>query len=345
MTSEPSRTSSLALAALLALSPVASAQTYKKPLKGPQLEGPVSPQQGRDQAAPETSDAPLANGTDRAADSAYGAFQRGFYLTALRLALPRAETGDPAAQTLIAEIYWNGFGVARDTKKALEWYRFAANGGNREAQFALANILLKGDTVPADKKAGRALMEKAAAAGHSRAQFNLAQIIVAERPTWQGYKRAMPWYQKAAEAGVPDAQYAMANIHAEAQGVTVNNEVLARQWLSKAAQAGMPIAQLEYGIWLANGRGGAKDEKEALQWFGRAARQRNVVAQNRLARMYAFGIGTTPDVVKAGAWHVVARRAGHTDVQLDRRFADMSPLDRKRAIDLANRLTQRLALR
>ena len=38
-------------------------------------------------------------------DEAFGAFQRGYYLTALSLALPRAEKGDGAAQTLIGEIY------------------------------------------------------------------------------------------------------------------------------------------------------------------------------------------------------------------------------------------------
>ena len=47
-------------------------------------------------------------------DAAYGAFQRGFYLTALSLALPRAETGDKAAQTLIGEIYSKGLGVAEN---------------------------------------------------------------------------------------------------------------------------------------------------------------------------------------------------------------------------------------
>src|SRR5690606_23932887 len=35
------------------------------------------------------------------ADYAFGAFQRGYFLTALELALPRAEQGDAAAQTLI----------------------------------------------------------------------------------------------------------------------------------------------------------------------------------------------------------------------------------------------------
>src|SRR6185437_6412426 len=47
-------------------------------------------------------------------DDAYGAYQRGLYLTALALALPRAQNNDPAAQTLIGEIYNNGLGVAED---------------------------------------------------------------------------------------------------------------------------------------------------------------------------------------------------------------------------------------
>lgn len=38
-------------------------------------------------------------------DLAFGAFQRGRYLTAFELALPRANLGDPAAQTLIAEVF------------------------------------------------------------------------------------------------------------------------------------------------------------------------------------------------------------------------------------------------
>lgn len=70
-------------------------------------------------------------------DLAYGAFQRGYYLSAFKLALPRAESGEPAAQTLLAELYDRGLGVARDQKKAAIWYRFAAKTGNREAQLPM----------------------------------------------------------------------------------------------------------------------------------------------------------------------------------------------------------------
>ncbi|MEM8750885.1 MAG: tetratricopeptide repeat protein [Pseudomonadota bacterium] len=306
-----------------------------KPLDGPELEGPIL-RPGANSEADTTEPK-----SDRPADLAFGAYQRGYYLTALQLALPRAETGDPAAQTLIAELYWNGQGVARDREKAAEWYRFAADAGNSQAQFAYANILLQGKYAPLDKAEGQAFMEKAAQAGHVRAQFNLAQLITNNRPTWAGFKQALPWYQKAAEAGLADAQYALANIHAEAKGVNFNDDELAREWLEKAAVGGFDTAQVQLGIWAANGRGGEKDEKAALIWFARAAAKNNVIAQNRLARMYAFGVGTSVDRIKAGAWHIVARRAGFNDAEMDRQFSALPKIDQTRAIELANRLSRR----
>ena len=107
-------------------------------------------------------------------DRAYGAYQRGYYLTAFNLALPRAQKGDAAAQTLIAELYENGRGVRKDTKEAAQWYEIAAKSGNREAQFSYAVKLLKGKDVEMDREAGLAMMQEAADAGHPVAIFNIA---------------------------------------------------------------------------------------------------------------------------------------------------------------------------
>ena len=342
------KTTPLASAILLVLlaTPAAAQETrpsvrFERQIEAPELSGPVP---GPSTPPSERSRAVDAVGrTDPGAGAAYAAFQRGYYLTALRLALPRAETGDPAAQTLVAEIYWNGHGVARDAVRAAEFYRFAADGGNREAQFALANILLRGAPgVAADAKEAEAFMRRAAKAGHPRAQFNLGQLITAARPTWAGFARALPWYEKAAAEGVPDAHYALSQIHAEAKGVAVNDEAKALFHLREAARGGLDTAQAELGIWLANGRGAKKDEKAALGWFRRAAAKGNVVAQNRLARMHALGLGTARDMIKAGAWHVIARRAGFTDTDMDRRFDALSEIDKKRAIEAANQITRRL---
>ncbi len=269
-------------------------------------------------------------------DLAYGAYQRGFYLSAFKLALPRAESGDPAAQTLLAELYYKGLGVGRNRKKAASWYKFAANSGNREAQFSYANILAKGKVVPLDKKNAQAFMKKAADAGHNKAQFNLAQMIIAARPVYNAFVEAMPYYRKAAESGLPDAQYAMARIHASGKGVLHKDIARARKWMTLAAINGYDSAQVELAIWMAIGKGGPKDEKAALSWFRMAAGQGNVIGQNRLARMYAFGIGVERNIVIASKWHILARRAGKNDRELEKLFRSLAVEDQKKAIKAAN---------
>ena len=309
---------------------------FAKPIAGPVFLGPiVSPgQKVPDSDGVETSKRP--------ADLAFGAYQRGYFLTALELALPRADSGDPAAQTLIAQLYWNGLGVARDRRKATDWYKFAADGGGRAAQFAYANILLQGKILKPNTEQGEVYMRKAADAGHPRAQFNVAQIITARRPTWASFKEALPLYESAAEAGIADAQYALANIHAEAKGVAFGDDNKARQWLKLSAQGGFDSAQVDYGIWLANGRGGEKDIVEARQWFIKAATQGNLVAQNRLARIYAFGAGVEADAILGSAWHIISRRGGFSDTELDRFFQSLKEIDKKRSIEAANQLSRRL---
>ncbi|WP_204326459.1 hypothetical protein, partial [Stenotrophomonas maltophilia] len=44
-------------------------------------------------------------------DPAYGAYQRGLYKTAYNLAIERANQGDAAAETLVAEILSRGLGM------------------------------------------------------------------------------------------------------------------------------------------------------------------------------------------------------------------------------------------
>ena len=270
-------------------------------------------------------------------DLAYGAFQRGYYLTALNFALPRAEAGDPAAQTLIGELYNTGRGVSRDRDAAQEWFRLAAERGDPEAQFAYASNLMRGlrRGEPRPREA-REYMERAAKAGHARAQFNLAQIIVDDRPSFAGFRQAKPFYEAAAEQGLPDAQYALATMLAEGNGTVVPDLNEARMWLERAAANGFDTAQLELGIWMVNGKGGAKDVEGGRAWLERAARDGNVVAQNRLARMHAFGIGTLIDPVRAGAWHVLTKRVGFSDPEMDRQFSTYAAADQKAAIRLAS---------
>ncbi len=274
----------------------------------------------------------------KTSDAAYGAFQRGLYVTAYNLALPRANNGDPAAQTLVAEILARGLGVPRNPKEAARWYGLAAEQGVPEAQFQYALLLLDGTYAKKDEHGAYALMEAAAEAGNVLAQFNLAQLIVRSSSSEAALDKAAGYYKRAAEAGLPDAQYAMAQIYADGVAGLSHDDAEARKWLERAARQGFDTAQLDLGTWLVEGRGGTRDETSGFRWLKTAAERGNIAAQNRVAKLYMTGIGTPPDNLFAAAWYILARRAGLTDPVMEDFMAGLTDEETKTALQRANRL-------
>jgi TPR repeat protein len=274
-------------------------------------------------------------------DEAYGAFQRGFFLTAVDKALPRAQLGDPAAQTLLAELMDRGLGIKKDLKGAAFWYGQAAAGGDPAAMFKYAMLLMEGRTVPRDKAKADEYMRKAADAGNSSAQFNWAQTLVADNPGQKGLSMALPYYEKAADNGIADAQYAVAQIYESLKDISEEKRAKARYWLDRAARAGFDTAQLDIGIWLINGIAGERDYEEGFRWLKVAANRGNVVAQNRLSHLYINALGTRPDPIEAAKWYVLSRRAGLKDPALEDFYLGLTDEEQKQAIDAANKFRRR----
>ncbi len=160
--------------------------------------------------------APAATEQEKAGpalDLAYGAFQRGLYLTAFSEASKRiaANPADAPAMTLIAELYANGFGVRQDWARAADWYRLAVQRGDPHAAFALGMMTLDGRGVAKDAAAGRRLLESAADAVPAAA-YNLALLLLdARRP--ESDRRAAELLRRAGDAGEVDAQYALALLY------------------------------------------------------------------------------------------------------------------------------------
>ncbi|MER9965732.1 tetratricopeptide repeat protein [Mesorhizobium sp. M0060] len=271
-------------------------------------------------------------------DAAYGAFQRGLYKTAYNLALSRAQNGDPAAQTLVAEILSRGLGVPIDAAAAAKWYALAAEQGIPESQFQYALMLLDGRYVKKDEKEAYALMQAAAEAGNRLAQFNFAQLMVEQEPGDVGITKAISYYERAAATGLADAQYAMAQVYANGAGGKPRDDVRARGLLTQAARQNYDTAQIDLATWMIEGRGGARDLKSGFNWMKQAAEGGNVAAQNRLAKLYMNGIGTDPDLILAGAWYVVARRAGLIDQEMDDFLQGLTDEQTQQALQRANRL-------
>jgi len=276
-------------------------------------------------------------------DIAYGAYQRGLFLTALDAALPRAQLGDPAAQTLIAEMTTRGLGVKGDPKAAAFWYGQAAANGDPAAMFKYALLLMEGRVVARDKPKADEYMKKAAEAGNSSAQFNWGQILVSDNPGQKGLQLALPYYEKSAEQGVADAQYAVAQLYRQLPEIDAEKRKKARYWMERAAKAGFDTAQLDIGLWLVNGIEGERNYEQGFNWLKIAASRGNVVAQNRLSHLYISALGVRPDPIEAAKWYVLSRRAGLKDPELEDFYLGINDEQQKKAIDAANKFRAALA--
>jgi len=101
----------------------------------------------------------------------YVAYDRASYSTSLKIWLPRAQEGDPAAQTYVGEIYEKGLGVLPDYQVALQWYL------------------------------------KAAAQNYSRAQINLGYLYESGLGVEQDLVKAMNWYRKASGLSTGELEF------------------------------------------------------------------------------------------------------------------------------------------
>ena len=268
------------------------------------------------QYAPETALPPPANGAAKP-DLAFGAFQRGYFLTAFQYATDRVEQkGDPIAMTLLGELYANGLGVPRDDAKAADWYKLAAARGDKNAMFALAMFALQGRAGPRDREQSAKWLAAAAKLGHAEAAYDLALLYIEGQLFPQDFKRAAELLRVAADAGSPQAQYALGTFYKDGRGVPQDMHEAVTLWAA-AALADDTDAQVEYAIALYNGDSVPRDEDAAAAIFRKAAEHGSPIAQDRLARILASGLGAPRDPVGAVKWHLISRAGGETDITLD----------------------------
>jgi uncharacterized protein len=306
------------LTVALAAAPTGNALAQDPPAAKP----PQHPQNklvpGKGSPAPATtaSAAPTsANGN--APDLAFGAFQRGQYITAFGLATQRAvDRKDPKSMTLLGELYASGLGVAQDDKKAAEWYQLAAARGDPSAIFALAMFSLQGRAGPRDRQKSAKLLADAAKLGHPIASYDLALLYIEGQLFPQDFSRAAELLRVAATAGNPQAQYALGTLYKEGRGVPKDTHEAARLF-SLAALADEADAQVEYGIALFNGDGVERSQQLAVAYFHKAALSGNPIAQDRLATVLANGLGVKANPVEAAKWRLISKAAGETDLALD----------------------------
>jgi TPR repeat protein len=129
------------------------------------------------------------------------AYESGNFATALREWTPLAEQGNARAQYNLGLMYENGYGVPKNYKTAMKWYRLAVDQGNtpvlRLAGVHLNQLLLKVLVL----RKWTPLAEQ----GDADAQYNLGMSYRDGQGVLQDYKAAVRWFRLAAEQGLAAA--------------------------------------------------------------------------------------------------------------------------------------------
>ncbi len=177
-------------------------------------EGAAPAEAGRAPQLPTPQSTPLIPTlpSDRT-DLAYGAYQRGLYVSALKYATARVEANrnDTAAMTLLGELYAQGLAVPQDFAEAASWYRLA-QAEIADAQYALAVLYREGRGVPVDRIRMANWLARAADNGNLPAQVEYAIALFNGDGTARSEEEAARWFERAAWRGNPIYQNRMARI-------------------------------------------------------------------------------------------------------------------------------------
>lgn len=150
-----------------------------------------------------------------------------------------AKTGKSSSQTQLAYRYYDGKGIKKDLKKAVYWFKKAAEQGDDAAQVRLGICYV--------------------------------EAIGVER----NYEQGLYWITKAVEQDNAHAKYALGFCYSIGWGVE-EDHLLSVKWYKKAAEQGFALAQINLAWCYIQGYGVDKDYNEALKWLKKNHRRKDI---------------------------------------------------------------------
>jgi TPR repeat protein len=243
------------------------------------------------------------------------AVDEGRYDDALKLLAGHAKEGDAQAQFLVGFLYWNGFGVAKDTAMALHLFRVSAEQGeNGRAMNAIGYAYQMGQGVSADPAQAASWYGKAGEAGEPRGLNNLANLTAQGLGVPKDLAKACALWRDAAAKGDGDAMVHLGDAYWYGKGVAADKDA-AMEWWRKAA-ADSRITFVAIGKQYLLGKGVSKDASVAAELFARAAASGDSATEGALGWMIYNGEGVPKDAAKAQKMIEDAARAGIVDAMV-----------------------------
>lgn len=179
----------------------------------------------------------------------------------------------------------------KDFKRALSYFRKAADQGYTAAQYRLGNALFEGKGGEKKEVEARYYFEKAAKNGHESAQYFFAFMCEKGLGGESNLPLAEHYYEYAADQGSINAQYLLALL----SQVGHKNLEKARKYFGLAADQEHVGAHYQLALMCRKGEGGAIDLKSARSHFKKAAEKDHFESQNKFALMCVKGEGGDVD--------------------------------------------------
>lgn len=165
--------------------------------------------------------------------------------SAFTAALEAARSGQVAGQLLLAQMYMEGKGVARDPQVGLMWYSVAASNGSAAAMNMAGRCHELGQGTPVDFSLSAAWYRRAADAGLDWGMYNLANLLATGRGVAKDVIQALDLYTRAAHLGHAKSMNLLAR-HLE-EGLEIPPDPQAAlAWYRRSAEAGDFRGQANY---------------------------------------------------------------------------------------------------
>ena len=171
-------------------------------------------------------------------------YEAGLYADALAEFTYLADEQNAEALYYLGQMYENGQGVDKDTKKATEYYQKADALGNLQASVQLAKTVFYDDTIENNKEIGLEYLKKTAYDGSADALYELGEIYHSGNGVEKDYSYAFGYYLMAAMKGEKRAQHKLSLAYINGRG-TPQDFANGVKWLARSANQGYVLAQKE----------------------------------------------------------------------------------------------------
>lgn len=250
--------------------------------------------------------------------------------------------GNVSAMSDYANRLENGFGVTKDTGKAVALYQKSAEKGDTWANTRLGFYYGAGIALPKDE--GKSCKHyQIGAKEFPVAQEGLAACYDDGAPGFpKDIKKAISYYEQATSGQYVAnfSHYRLGYLYFFGTGVEKNARLAAKFLIKGATQEHGRLPSAGYyilGLMYEDGDGVSKSDEDAFANYMKGAEAGHPASQNKVGAKYAEGKGIAKDVNRALMWFTIAAANGFKDAAENRDKAEklLKPAEIKRAQKLA----------